>query len=156
MVIDAFDQSGGGIWPFGLPVAWSIGVDLDVVVGIGGDMNPISYGEILQGKDTGKGFLMNDGGIGVGLDVSISAEVTLYFYTGEINDFSLMSLSGQRVEGNFGVSFGIDFGLGIAVSKLDYYGGRVIAVKGFIGAGIPTYVGGNINMGETFIQKIID
>ncbi|REE00184.1 RHS repeat-associated protein [Marinoscillum furvescens DSM 4134] len=161
-VVDKYeDQSSGGsgandgIWPYGSPVAWSIGVDLDVVVGVGGDMNPISYGTILQGKDKGTGFILSDGGIGVGLDVSGSVDGTVYFYTGDLDDFSVNSLNGPRVEGNFGASFFADLGVGVAVSEEDRFGGRVIAVKGFIGAGIPTYVGGNANWGETFIQKII-
>jgi len=117
-------------------------------------MNTISYGTILRGKDKGTGFLLSGGGYAVGLDVSGSAKGTVYFYTGDINNFSVNSLNGPRVEGNFGFTYFMDLGFGVSVSEPDDFGGRVIGISGFFGAGIPTIVGGNVNWGESFIQKI--
>lgn len=134
--------------------AWSIGVDIDIILGFGGDESPIAYGTVLAGKDKGKGFLMSDAGLpGFGLDVSGSLEGTVYFYTGDINNFTVNTLKGPGFEANLGASVGIDAGIGFAVSDPDQFGGRIIAIKLFGGAGIPTMVGGNINWGETFIQK---
>ncbi|UII34120.1 hypothetical protein LVD17_09870 [Fulvivirga ulvae] len=135
--------------------AWSIGLDIDVVLVYGGDTSPIAYGTVLAGADEGKGFLLSDAGTSAfGLDASGAVEGTAYFYTGDINNFTVSTLAGPRFEANLGGSFGIDLGAGIAISERDQFGGQVVAVKIFGGLGIPTYVGGNINWGDTYVQKV--
>jgi RHS repeat-associated protein len=136
------------------PVAYTVGPDLDIVAIIGTDVSPFAIGEILRGPDAGRGFVVADAGVGYGIDISMSAEGTVYFYTGDINKFTISSLNGKRIEANLGVALkGFDLGGGLSVSEEDQYGGRVIGIKGFIGTGVPTVISGNINWGEATVVK---
>ena len=143
-----------------LPVAKSIGIDIDFMVGIGHDFSPISIGIVFQGQDKWETFTFGDfGGLdeygeswAFGLDLSGSIEETNYWYTGDIENFRIETFNGKRTEVNIGGSYGIDLGIGVSASDPDAYGGRLIGVKAFIGVGwSPFVISGNINRGKTIV-----
>jgi hypothetical protein len=136
-----------------VPVAITYGVDLDVISGYGSDMNPISVGIILRGDDQWEIFTLHDAGSGIGFDISGSIEATRWYYSGNIDNFTIQTINGLRTEFNFGYSGGIDAGAGFIISPPDRYGGRLWGIRGYFGLGFPSGVSGNVNRGRTFIHS---
>jgi hypothetical protein len=134
------------------PVAKAFSIDGDISVG-GGVNVAAGYFVILQGVDAGKLQSFGDFGVGGGADISINLKETNIFYTGDIKNFRLNSLSGTRHEFSAGVTInGIDFSGSYFRSEIDDNGGRVIGVSGGVGVGaIPYSLSGGWNYGGTVL-----
>lgn len=154
----------GGLNLAGLPVLYSLGIDLDAVAGIGVDSNPISVGFVLQGIQRGKLITFGDFGtlttiqkkkigFALGFDLSVGIERTFYWFTGDNSSFDIYTwFEGNRWEINIGFNYlGVDLGMAVVIGELKK-GERVIGFRTYGGAGLPfPLVNGNVNRGETIL-----
>ena len=135
-----------------LPVAKSVGIDVDLGMGTG------SAGGILimQGPDAGKmvGFSDVGGGLAVP-DASIAIQETNFWVTGSVNNFTIEKLNGFRNDAFVGGTiYNFDITGSFIWSNPDISGGRVIGGGFGIGVSvIPIWLSGGWNEGKTTIYK---
>ncbi len=141
------------------PVAIQFGIDLDLVFGSGYDFT-FARIIVLQGIDAGQVFDVFDRGEAVGIDLSLSGEATLLFYTGDISNFNANLLEGSRSEisiSGIPAFFGATWGGTGFVSEPDIRGGRVIGVGVNLGWSIPglNKFDVNLNQGQTTVSPLL-
>jgi hypothetical protein len=74
------------LFDFVTPVAFTVGIDLDVIIGTGGEMSPGQLTILFSGPDSGKVFSSTDASKpfqAVGWDLSGSIEGVFWFFTGD-------------------------------------------------------------------------
>lgn len=152
-------SNGGSVYPFGiqsnlLPVAKAVGLDVDFQIAVGGNVS-VGGIHILQGPDAGRIVLYTDLGVGAGLDVSGSLKETNIFFTGDINDFTIEALRGNRMEYSGAVTInGVDVSGGFFQSIDLINGGRVFGISVGVGVGaFPYWISGGSNFGTTTIYE---
>jgi hypothetical protein len=144
---------GGNTWFGMVPVAQTFAFDLDIIVVAGAEMSPIGVGIIYKGKDKGKTFAYSDAGkvfLTYGINLSGGVESYIWYYSGDIQNFSIETFNGNRNE--FEVGFAT-WGTGITWSSMDNFGGRLIGVKGDYSTPSPISIYGitiNYSYGETW------
>ena len=74
------------------PDAFTVSLDIDIIVGVGSEFSPIGFGHILNGSDKNKSFSFNDASDAFnrtfGFNVSAGVEVYFWFYTGDPANFT--------------------------------------------------------------------
>lgn len=121
------------------------------------DVNPIGVVVFFQGQDAFSVKTFSDVGAAVGaavgFDVSASVKETNYWFTGNISTFRAKDFEGKRLEFNAAISVGADVGVSISVSQPENKEGYLIGVGLSAGAGIPTFITGNANLGRTILHE---
>lgn len=111
-----------------------VGGDVDLFAAGGGEFGA-GFIHILRGPDAGKTVGYLDRGVGGGLDLSIGVEGGVIFYTGDVKNFQIELLQGDRNEYSAATPIlGVNGFISSTPNPID--GGKVIGIMGTYGPGI--------------------
>ncbi len=117
----------------------AVGISGTMEAGAGGNVSgtPVNYVHIYKGKDTGANILMSSGDLGGGSNIGIgaSANLTMYTYTGDINNLTRDNFAGSSDVTNLSAGELITGGVSQSISKPDQFGGVLKGSSLTIGIG---------------------